>query len=62
LSNPARGAAPATHEKRAGMCWFRSNIRFGARLALFALAFQTALTFNHIHLDGLNGSLCYRSA
>jgi hypothetical protein len=31
----------------------RSNIRGFARLALFALAVQFALTFGHVHLDGL---------
>ena len=37
----------------AGWCfrmkWFRSNIRHGARLALFALLVQFALTFGHSH-------------
>jgi hypothetical protein len=31
------------------MKWFRSNIRGGARLALFALAVQIALSFGHFH-------------
>lgn len=31
------------------MMWFRSNIRHGARLALFALLVQFALTFGHSH-------------
>ncbi|MEK9281788.1 MULTISPECIES: DUF2946 domain-containing protein [unclassified Bradyrhizobium] len=31
------------------MKWFRSNIRHGARLALFALLVQFALTFGHSH-------------
>ena len=31
------------------MKWFRSNIRHGARLALFALLVQFALSFGHIH-------------
>lgn len=31
------------------MKWFRSNIRHGARLALFALLAQLALTFGHSH-------------
>ena len=30
------------------MRWFRSNIRFGSRLALFALAIQILLSFSHI--------------
>jgi hypothetical protein len=32
-----------------GMKWFRSNIRHGSRLALFALAVQFALSFGHFH-------------
>ena len=31
------------------MNWFRSNIRSGARLALFALFVQFALSFGHFH-------------
>jgi hypothetical protein len=31
------------------MKWFRSNIRHGARVALFALAVQFALSFGHFH-------------
>jgi hypothetical protein len=31
------------------MKWFRSNIRNGARLALFALVVQLALSFGHFH-------------
>jgi hypothetical protein len=31
------------------MKWFRSNIRGGARLALFALVLQFALSFGHFH-------------
>jgi hypothetical protein len=34
---------------RAGMKWFRSNVRHGARLALFALAIQVLLSFGHFH-------------
>jgi hypothetical protein len=33
------------------MNWFRSRSKWGAYLALFALAFQLALTFGHVHLD-----------
>jgi DUF2946 family protein len=40
-------------QERVAMRWFRSNIRCGARLALFALGFQLALTFGHVHLDGV---------
>jgi DUF2946 family protein len=32
------------------MKWFRSNIKHGARLALFGLAVQFALSFGHFHL------------
>jgi hypothetical protein len=35
------------------MRWFRSNRRFVARLALFALGLQLALTFGHIHRSDL---------
>jgi hypothetical protein len=31
------------------MKWFRSNIRHGARLALFAMLVELALTFGHSH-------------
>ena len=31
------------------MNWFRSNIKYGSRLALFALAIQFALSFGHFH-------------
>jgi hypothetical protein len=32
-----------------GVKWFRSNIRHGSRLALFALAIQFGLSFGHFH-------------
>lgn len=35
------------------MIWFRSKIRAAARLALFALAFQMAVSFGHMHPDDL---------
>lgn len=31
------------------MNWFRSNIKYGARLALIALAIQFVLSFGHFH-------------
>jgi hypothetical protein len=34
------------------MGWFRSRWRWGSYLALFALAFQLALSFGHVHLEG----------
>jgi hypothetical protein len=33
------------------MHWIRSNVRFGAWCALFALALQLALSFGHVHVD-----------
>jgi hypothetical protein len=33
------------------MSWFRSRSRFGSYLALFALAFQLAGSFGHVHLE-----------
>jgi Protein of unknown function (DUF2946) len=33
------------------MGWFRSRSRGGSYLALFALAFQLAISFGHVHLD-----------
>jgi len=33
------------------MRWFRSHRRLGSRLALFALAVQTVLSFGHVHID-----------
>jgi hypothetical protein len=41
----------ATRAKLTTMCWFRSRSRFGSYLALFALAFQLAVSFGHVHLD-----------
>jgi hypothetical protein len=36
------------------MRWFRSHIGLGSRLALFALAFQLALSFAHVHVADLS--------
>jgi hypothetical protein len=33
------------------MNWFRSRSRLGSYLALFALAFQLAVSFGHVHLE-----------
>jgi hypothetical protein len=33
------------------MRWFRSRKRSGSSLALFALAFQLAVSFGHVHLE-----------
>ena len=35
------------------MNWFRSNIQSSARLALFALTLQMAVSFGHMHRDDL---------
>jgi len=35
------------------MRWVRPNRRFGGWLALTALALQLALSFGHVHLDGV---------
>ena len=35
------------------MRWFRSNIWFGSRLALFALAVQVVVSFAHVHVSDL---------
>ncbi len=34
------------------MRWVRCNSRFGASLALVALALQIVVAFGHVHLDG----------
>ena len=36
--------------------WVRRYRRWGACAALFALALQLALSFGHVHLDGVPGS------
>jgi hypothetical protein len=33
------------------MRWFRTRARVGSYLALFALAFQLAVSFGHVHLE-----------
>ncbi len=46
----SQSRSPDTPVKaRADMKWFRSNIRLGSRLALFALAIQFLLSFGHFH-------------
>jgi hypothetical protein len=37
------------------MRWFRTNRKFGGRLALFALALQLYLSFGHIHREDIYG-------
>lgn len=40
----------------AAMKWFRSNVRYGSRLALFALAVQMVLSFGHFHAAAAQGA------
>jgi Protein of unknown function (DUF2946) len=42
---------PARVREVTAMGWFRSRSRLGAYLALFALAFQLAVSFAHVHLE-----------
>jgi hypothetical protein len=44
------------------MRWFRTNRKFGGRLALFALAVQFVLFFGHIHPDDIYGPLSVASS
>jgi len=37
------------------MAWLRQHLRTNGCVALFALALQLALSFGHVHLDGLTG-------
>jgi hypothetical protein len=39
------------------MKWFRSNVRLGSHLALFALAIQFLLAFGHFHGSGQASAL-----
>jgi hypothetical protein len=41
----------ARRAKLTTMRWFRSRSRVGSYLALFALAFQLAVSFDHVHLE-----------
>jgi hypothetical protein len=41
----------ARRAKLTTMRWFRSRSRVGSYLALFALAFQLAVSFAHVHVD-----------
>jgi hypothetical protein len=47
---PGLGAGVGAEIGRVAMRWFRSHIGLGARLALFALAVQLALSFAHVHV------------
>jgi hypothetical protein len=41
----------ARRAKLTTMRWFRSRSKLSSYLALFALAFQLAVSFGHVHLD-----------
>jgi hypothetical protein len=43
------------------MKWVRSNIKYGSRLALFALALQFALSFGHFHVDAAQATPAFQS-
>jgi hypothetical protein len=47
--NRVSGRTDTPVEAVAGMKWFRSNVRLGSQLALFALAIQFLLAFGHFH-------------
>jgi hypothetical protein len=40
-----------------GMKWFRSKLKHGSRIALFALAVQFALSFGHFHGVAAQGAV-----
>jgi Protein of unknown function (DUF2946) len=42
-------SSPSGVGRLIGMKWFRSNVKHGSRLALFALAIQFVLSFGHFH-------------
>jgi hypothetical protein len=44
------------------MKWFRSNIKHGSRLALFALAVQFALSFGHFHAKAAQAASAIQSS
>jgi hypothetical protein len=44
------------------MRWFRSRSKAGSYLALFALAFQLAVSFGHVHLERIAPPLVGASA
>jgi DUF2946 family protein len=44
------------------MQWVRSNIRLGARIAMFALAIQFALSFGHFHAIAAQAAPSVQSA
>jgi hypothetical protein len=52
----------AAVEAHADMKWFRSNIRYGSQLALFALAVQFVLAFGHFHAFAAQAAPVIQSA
>jgi hypothetical protein len=48
---PAEWVCSVRDAKLTTMRWFRSRSRVGSYLALFALAFQLAVSFGHVHLE-----------
>lgn len=44
------------------MRWFRANRTFGGGLALFALALQLVLSFDHIHPQDIYGDIPLRAS
>ena len=44
------------------MQWLRSNIRLGARIALFAIAVQLVLSFGHVHAFATQAAPSIQSA
>ena len=48
-------AASQWTRKRSDMSWFRERLGWGSCIALFALAFQIAVSFGHVHLDAAAG-------
>jgi hypothetical protein len=53
---------PTRRKARSGMKWFRSNVRRGSRLALFALAVQFVLSFGHFHSATAQAAATIQSA
>jgi len=47
-----RAGKPLAARRRLGMGWFTRHKRYGIALALFALALQIVLAFDHVHLPG----------
>jgi hypothetical protein len=48
-------AASQWTRKPSDMSWFRERLGWGSCIALFALAFQIAVSFGHVHRDAVAG-------